>query len=108
MSPFTRRIFSSSITINWNHLRFFSRCSSRGSSTFEVCSNSRVRYNNNLQAHHDARYVNLQNAPVDFDKSSVLVFPDLLSEEESGALMKDIDLRVSSKRYQRGHWDAGM
>jgi hypothetical protein len=107
MSPLTRRTFPSPITINWNPLRFFSRCASRGN-TFEVCSNNSVRYKYNLLAHHDERYVNLQYAPVDFDKSSVLVFPDLLSEEESGALMKDIDLRVSSKRYQRGHWDAGM
>jgi hypothetical protein len=45
---------------------------------------------------------------VNFDKSSVLVFPDIISEKESVALLKDIDVRVTSKRYQRGHWDAGM
>jgi hypothetical protein len=83
---------------------------------FQQLRNENVRHSHNLVSHnniqqqtqHDDRYVNFQYAPVNFDKSSVLVFPDIISEKESVALLKDIDVRVTSKRYQRGHWDAGM
>lgn len=76
--------------------------------------NEKVRYSHNIGStdqklkQQDDRYVNLQCAPVNFDKNSVLVFPEIISESESIVLLKDIDVRVASKRYQRGHWDAGM
>ena len=31
---------------------------------------------------HDTRYVNVKNAPLDFDVSSAVVYPNFVTEEE--------------------------
>jgi len=56
----------------------------------------------------DARYVQLKYAPADFDRDSVLVFPDFITDQEAETFVNDVDSHISRKRYQRGHWDAGM
>jgi len=50
--------------------------------------------------------VNTQCAPPDFDSECVCVFPNFITQQDADAVTKDIDLRISQKRYQRGHWDA--
>jgi alkylated DNA repair protein alkB family protein 7 len=59
-----------------------------------------------LGTEHDPSLVDLSRAPPEFDATSVLVFPNIISEGDADVIISEIEPRVSGKRYQRGHWDA--
>jgi hypothetical protein len=39
-------------------------------------------------------FVNAQNAPVDFEISSAVVYGDFLSKDEGGSIIEDIKMRM--------------
>ena len=50
-------------------------------------------------------YVNLANAPLNYDNSAV-VYPGYLSEEEGQSLVKEVSKRLKRRRFEDGHWDS--
>lgn len=53
----------------------------------------------------NADYVNLANAPSNYDNSAV-VYPDFLSEEEGQSLVEEVSKRLKRRRFEEGHWDS--
>lgn len=53
----------------------------------------------------DYAYVNLTNAPLNYDNSAV-VYPGFLSEEEGHSLVKEVSKRLKRRRFEDGHWDS--
>ena len=50
-------------------------------------------------------YVNLANAPSNYDNSAV-VYPEFLSEEEGQSLVEEVSKRLKRRRFEEGHWDS--
>ena len=55
---------------------------------------------------HDTRYVNVKNAPLDFDVSSAVVYPNFVTEEERKSLINESAKRFKRRSFQDGHWDS--
>jgi len=55
---------------------------------------------------HDTRYVNVKNAPLDFDISSAVVYPNFVTEEEGKSLINESAKRLKRRRFEDGHWDS--
>lgn len=55
---------------------------------------------------HDTRYVNVKNAPLDFDVSSAVVYPNFVTEEEGKSLINESAKRFKRRSFQDGHWDS--
>ena len=53
----------------------------------------------------DYAYVNLTNAPLNYDNSAV-VYPGFLSEEEGQSLVEEVSKRLKRRRFEEGHWDS--
>lgn len=54
----------------------------------------------------DMSYVNIRNAPNDFDVSSAVVYPSFLTDDEARSLAKEASRRLKRRRFEEGHWDA--
>ena len=55
---------------------------------------------------HDTRYVNVKNAPLDFDVSSAVVYPNFVTDEEGKSLINESAKRLKRRRFEDGHWDS--
>lgn len=54
----------------------------------------------------DRRLINIRNAPIGFDASSVVVYPLFLTEVEGKAMTEEAGRRFRRRRFENGHWDA--
>lgn len=71
--------------------------------------------NNNDTHHHqqhhqqyqyDMKYVNTIYAPSDFDVSSAVVYPNVITNDESNIIIKELISLLKRRRYEKGHWDS--
>ncbi len=53
----------------------------------------------------DDAYVNLANAPLNYDNSAV-VYPGFISDEEGQSIVKEVSRRLKRRRFEDGHWDS--
>lgn len=59
-----------------------------------------------LRIRPDATYVNLLHAPTAFDKSSAVVYPNFITQEEGRSFIKEASRRMKRRKFEEGHWDA--
>ena len=55
---------------------------------------------------HDTRYVDVKNAPLDFDISSAFVYPNFITDDEGRYLINESARRLKRRKFEDGHWDS--
>jgi alkylated DNA repair protein alkB homolog 7 len=55
---------------------------------------------------YEEQYVHTMHAPVHYDQTSAVVYPNVITEEEANIIIEEFQPLFKRRRYQKNHWDS--